>query len=158
MIDYSIKQECLARGIKYEANSKDEEIRKIVETVCRFWAPPSLNPLMPPPHSTGGAVDVTFIDAKNNELEMGGSIDEIGEVSEPDFYLWASRLDSSSNFNLFHSRRVLLASVMRKAGFVQHPNEWWHFSYGDQLWAWMTKSNSAIYGLCSFEGSKAIMT
>ena len=40
-------------------------------------------------------------------------------------------------------------SVMLKAGFVQHPNEWWHFSYGDQLWAWKNKTAFAIYGLCS---------
>jgi D-alanyl-D-alanine dipeptidase len=29
-----------------------------------------------------------------------------------------------------------LAEVMATAGFQQHPNEWWHFSLGDQLWAW----------------------
>ena len=28
---------------------------------------------------------------------------------------------------------------MTKFGFAQHPNEWWHFSYGDQLWAWKNK-------------------
>jgi D-alanyl-D-alanine dipeptidase len=47
---------------------------------------------------------------------------------------------------LFHQRRSLLAAVMQQAGFAQHPNEWWHFSYGDQLWAWRTGGQQAIYG------------
>ena len=36
--------------------------------------------------------------------------------------------------------------AMNQAGFVQHPCEWWHFSFGDQLWAWYTKSDAAFYG------------
>jgi len=36
---------------------------------------------------------------------------------------------------------------MTKFGFAQHPNEWWHFSYGDQLWAWKNKKANAIYGI-----------
>jgi len=36
--------------------------------------------------------------------------------------------------------------IMTKFGFTQHPNEWWHFSYGDQLWAWKNKKENAIYG------------
>jgi D-alanyl-D-alanine dipeptidase len=26
---------------------------------------------------------------------------------------------------------------MTAAGFRRHPQEWWHFSLGDQLWAWL---------------------
>jgi D-alanyl-D-alanine dipeptidase len=26
---------------------------------------------------------------------------------------------------------------MATAGFKRHLNEWWHFSYGDQIWAWL---------------------
>ncbi|WP_413325826.1 M15 family metallopeptidase [Synechococcus sp. MIT S9503] len=34
---------------------------------------------------------------------------------------------------------------MTEAGFARHPNEWWHFSHGDQLWAWQRKMDEAIY-------------
>ena len=44
---------------------------------------------------------------------------------------------------------------MKQAGFVQHPNEWWHFSYGDQLWSWLSKESNAIYG-AAFAVSKDI--
>ena len=26
---------------------------------------------------------------------------------------------------------------MTNAGFKRHPGEWWHFSLGDQMWAWL---------------------
>ena len=51
-----------------------------------------------------------------------------------------------SKYQVFHKRRSLLLSVMNQAGFVQHPNEWWHFSYGDQLWAWVSHMSKAHYG------------
>jgi D-alanyl-D-alanine dipeptidase len=38
---------------------------------------------------------------------------------------------------------------MESQGFAQHPNEWWHFSYGDQLWAWQRSQSEAIYGRAS---------
>ena len=47
---------------------------------------------------------------------------------------------------IWNSRRNLLREVMNKFGFAQHPNEWWHFSYGDQLWAWKNKKANALYG------------
>lgn len=47
---------------------------------------------------------------------------------------------------LYCDRRRLLAAVMTHAGFVQHPNEWWHFSWGDQLWAWLKGEPHAHYG------------
>ena len=56
--------------------------------------------------------------------------------------------------HVWQSRRDLLANVMRKAGFVRHPHEWWHFSYGDQLWAWKKNISTAIYGSCTPSESK----
>ena len=47
---------------------------------------------------------------------------------------------------LWHGRRQLLRDAMGAAGFAQHPNEWWHFSQGDQLWAWRSNQAEAIYG------------
>ena len=47
---------------------------------------------------------------------------------------------------IWNSRRNLLRKIMTKFGFAQHPNEWWHFSYGDQLWAWKNKKANALYG------------
>ena len=102
--------------------------------VYRLWAAPSLDPTMPPPHSTGAAVDVIIVDQQGITLEMGGNIDELSERSHPDYYLSASDGKSQQ----YHGNRQLLNRAMTNAGFQRHPEEWWHFSLGDQMWAWLT--------------------
>lgn len=46
------------------------------EHASELWAPPTDNPYVPPPHSTGAAVDLTIVDAFGNELDMGSPIDD----------------------------------------------------------------------------------
>ena len=145
MVDYVIQQQCKIKGIDPLDLTQNIYLKKVVDEVSNFWAPPSLNSSTPPPHSTGAAVDLTLIDKDESPLDMGGEIDAIGSFSSPDYYAKHSNLDSSL-FSLYHSRRSLLRLVMESSGFVQHPNEWWHFSFGDQLWAWRCNSSEAIYG------------
>jgi len=114
----------------------------ILEKVEKFWAYPSYDCGCPPPHSTGGALDVCLSDKNGNLVEMGSKVDQMDETSNPDFYA-NKKNEEAINWN---SRRNLLREIMTKFGFAQHPNEWWHFSYGDQLWAWKNKKENAIYG------------
>ncbi|WP_320664368.1 M15 family metallopeptidase [Prochlorococcus sp. MIT 1223] len=156
MIDYSINEQCRLRGVNPHKSLDNSDYQQIVKDVSKFWAPPSLDLNMPPPHSTGGAVDLTLIDLEGKLLDMGGDIDEIGPVSSPEYYGKNVIPYKTNDSSLFHQRRSLLSHVMKQAGFVQHPNEWWHFSYGDQLWAWTKNFPNAIYGVCSGE-SKSFM-
>ena len=155
MFNYTIQEICRSKGIDINNLSLDTDINEVIEEVSRFWAKPTSNPLTPPPHSTGAAIDLTLADMSGKPLDFGGEIDFIGVESTPDFYKNSYSGISSSKNQTFHSRRTLLFSVMEKAEFVQHPNEWWHFSYGDQLWSWVRKKNNAIYG-ASPEVSKDI--
>ena len=143
------------KGINIDDLSRKGDITDVIEEVGRFWAKPSFNPLTPPPHSTGSAIDLTLADLTGNPLDLGGEIDFIGAESNPDFYKKDNLGMRCSKHQVFHSRRSLLFSVMGQAGFVQHPNEWWHFSYGDQLWSWLSKKGNAIYG-AAVEVSKDI--
>jgi zinc D-Ala-D-Ala dipeptidase len=102
------------------------------QQVYRIWAVPSLDLATPPPHSTGGAIDLTIADETGNSLNLGGEIDELSERSQPDYY----QSDRSSDARQYHYYRQLLDRVMVEAGFFRHPGEWWHFSLGDQMWAW----------------------
>jgi len=155
MFDYTIKETCKSRGIDISNLSSNGGINNVVEEVSRFWAKPSHDPLTPPPHSTGAAIDLTLADINCKPLDLGGDIDFIGPESKPDFYEKNSFGKPNSKHLVFHNRRTLLFSVMKKAGFAQHPYEWWHFSYGDQLWSWLNNKSSAIYGAV-FEVSKDI--
>jgi D-alanyl-D-alanine dipeptidase len=144
MVRHAIREECRQQGIDPDLPSP---VREAVERqVGRFWAPPSADPATPPPHSTGAAVDLTLADDDGRPLEMGGAIDAIGPVSEPDHHAAAAAADPGCPAARWHQRRRLLAEVMASAGFARHPNEWWHFSHGDQLWAWLRGEERAIYG------------
>ena len=146
MFNYTIQEICKSKGIDINDLSVNGGIHDVIEEVGRFWAKPSFDPLTPPPHSTGAAIDLTLADMTTKPLDLGGEIDFIGPESSPDFYKNDSLKMSYSKHHIFQDRRSLLFSVMERAGFVQHPNEWWHFSYGDQLWSWLTKKGNAIYG------------
>ena len=86
-------------------------------------------------HQTGGAVDLTLCDSNGTPLDMGSEY----PVKCPEM-LTSYRLSPMVN-----ERRRLLCNVMRKEGFANYPGEWWHFSYGDQLWAAYRHKPCAIY-------------
>ncbi|MGB2926862.1 MAG: M15 family metallopeptidase [Limnothrix sp.] len=136
MVDYTFAQ------LKGDRQLDGRETEKIWEKVYQFWAAPSDNLETPPPHSTGAAVDLTIVRDSGLVLDMGGEIDEIGDRSHPDYYADSPKPVEQH----YHANRVLLRTVMAKAGFVQHKNEWWHFSYGDQMWAWQKGKAIAHYG------------
>ena len=144
MVDYSFTQLVESKGLKVDSLSEEQK-NSLMAEVMKFWAIPSHDPKMPPPHSTGAAIDVTFY--RNHaegeiSVNMGSPIDEISDRSLPNYF--ANSIDSLEME--FHCDRELLNEVMTHSGFQQHPNEWWHFSYGDQLWAWISNEKTAIYG------------
>ncbi|WKT80744.1 MULTISPECIES: M15 family metallopeptidase [unclassified Thermosynechococcus] len=138
MVAHTFATLCQERG--YDAQQLEPAIaREIWQQVDQFWAVPSSDPQQPPPHSTGAAVDLTLADPAGHPFEMGGVIDEVSERSFPDFY---DRHPEQANAACFSQRRKILYQAMRYAGFQRHPNEWWHFSLGDQLWAWQTQQQT----------------
>lgn len=86
-------------------------------------------------HRTGGAVDVRLV-ANGREAPCGSGWMEFGagtpshaEVGE----------EEARN-------RAILHRAMKAAGFANYPAEWWHFAYGDRLWAAYRARRRAIYG------------
>lgn len=148
MVNHAIREECAVRGV--DPSRPSMERQAVISAVARFWAPPSEDPSKPPPHSTGGAVDLSLVDQVGALVAMGSPIDAIGSVSEPEhFRRQAEALDPGPERDqalAFQTHRDLLKQAMETAGFAQHPNEWWHFSWGDQLWAWRTGIPQAHYG------------
>ena len=138
MVEHSIADLCRERGVELTSG---DAFDRVVADVGRFWAAPSRDPATPPPHSTGAAVDLTLSSREGIPLEMGGEIDAIGAISEPEHYAGQEDPDA----RCWHQRRQLLADVMDASGFAQHPNEWWHYSFGDQLWAWRKGAAVAVY-------------
>ena len=141
MFNRAFSLEC--KKLDIDASIKNmKSYPSIMKNVEKFWAYPSFDEKCPPPHSTGGALDVCLSDINGNAIEMGSDIDQMDETSKPDFFENVNNEEAV----IWNSRRNLLKEIMTAFGFVQHPNEWWHFSYGDQLWAWKNKKTNALYG------------
>ncbi|WAL61114.1 M15 family metallopeptidase [Thermocoleostomius sinensis] len=131
MVNYSFAQVVADQGLRLDELTEAQRER-CWQQVYQFWAVPSSDPTTPPPHSTGAAIDVTLVDAIGAVVDMGSPIDEMTPRSYPNYF--ADQVGGSR----FHQHRQLLRHSMEFAGFRQHPREWWHFSWGDQLWAWLS--------------------
>lgn len=82
-------------------------------------------------HNYGAAVDVGIIGDNDVLLEMGTPFDFFGELSEPkkeQQFILDGTLSKQSLTN-----RLLLRSVMLKAGFATITTEWWHFNSTTKL-------------------------
>jgi D-alanyl-D-alanine dipeptidase len=132
MVNYAFQELVQDQGLDAQNLSPEQE-QRLWDQVGQFWAEPSPDPTMPPPHSTGAAVDVTLVDGEDTPVDMGSPIDELSPRSYPDHFAQ----DPSPEAQQYHGARLLLRQVMVGAGFCNHPQEWWHFSYGDQRWAWL---------------------
>ena len=93
------------------------------------------NPDVYSPHTTGGAVDLTIVDNLDVRLDMG---------IRPGYGPW-DRSDYQDLTDEQRTNRVLLKKIMSEVGFVNYPLEWWHWSYGDKYWGYVT-GNKSIYG------------
>ena len=83
-------------------------------------------------HQTGGAVDVTLVDSRGRALDMGG-----------EYLIFDAHTPTRAVKN---TNREMLCRAMTVAGFQNYPREWWHFSYGDKIWAAYSRAPHAIYG------------
>lgn len=106
---------------------------RCVQETSVFVAPP----IGVPPHSTGAAIDITLMTTDGVELDMGSNLNE--SYSEACFT--DALVSYSSRFH-----RNLLIKVLQEQGFVNYPAEWWHWSYGDRYWAFVSGAPQALYG------------
>jgi D-alanyl-D-alanine dipeptidase len=109
---------------------------KLKRTVNRFTAP--IHGKVPPPHSTGGAVDVVL----GNEEKLPLDVTSPYKRDDPHGFLTAAQgLSEEAAKN-----RTLLCRTMHEAGLTNYPSEYWHYSYGDQGWAYRGGHPHAVYG------------
>lgn len=91
-----------------------------------FVAVPTENPLTPPAHATGGAVDLTLA-WQGQPLALGTPFDAFTEEAA------AAYLEGSSSPSA--ALRRVLHWAMAGEGFIPYRMEWWHYEYGTPRWA-----------------------
>jgi D-alanyl-D-alanine dipeptidase len=94
-----------------------------------------------PPHSTGAAVDLEVITPQGKLVDMGMSVKD-WNIVEPEVCFTVT----TAIPKIAREHRKILAAAMKTQGFVNYATEWWHYSYGDQYWAYHRKIKKALYG------------
>lgn len=90
-----------------------------------------------PPHVCAAAVDVDVLDNTTGQLlDFGSKLNDDNEKS----YLYYPNLTQEQKDN-----RLMLVTAMLDTGMASCMPEWWHFSYGDQIWAWFYSEENSLY-------------
>ncbi len=77
---------------------------------------------------------------------MGSIFDDVTALAHRDHFESNGTKAMAFSDEEARANRRLLHWIMTDAGFIGHPDEWWHFSYGDQLWAKLSGAPAALYG------------
>lgn len=119
---------------------------ELAAEVQNYWAAPSSGAKAPSPHSTGGAVDLTVRWRGGDPLWMGSLFDDASPLAH------TARFEAETDEEAFsfsneeaRANRRLLYWLMVENGFASNPSEWWHFSFGDQMWAKLRNEPEALY-------------
>lgn len=110
----------------------------LADLVADYVAYPCADPARPAPHTTGGAVDLTLC-RDGVPLDMGTDFDDATPRA------WVDDLERHPKNPAARDNRRLLYHAMVGAGFASYRCEWWHFSYGERLWA-METGHIPLYG------------
>jgi zinc D-Ala-D-Ala dipeptidase len=97
-----------------------------------------------PPHSAGPAADVTPLPDNVRELDMGSTPGDTPPSNENRNFTHSRRVTTAAR-----CRRVMLVNAMTQVGFENYPAEWWHWSYGDQHWAYRRRRRTSFHGSVS---------
>ncbi len=121
---------------RLEALDPELSVRESFQLASRYVSPPTIAP-----HVSGAAIDLTLVDSQRTPVDMGTPVNATPEDSAGACYSGAGNISSQAR----HHRRML-ATALEEAGLVNYPTEWWHWSYGDRYWAFVTDQPAAIYG------------
>jgi len=109
-------------------------------------------------HSTGAAVDLTWLEPSGSPLAMGGEIDASLRFQSRITTPKAARRSQQPKPPSGTIRRCLLGrGRWPVAGFQQPSLEWWAFQlWADQLWAWaFPAAKPPVYGRWLAQGLRA---
>lgn len=92
-----------------------------------------------PSHCCGSAVDVDLFDTTTHKLvDFGSQVNTPSDIS----FLHSSDISREQ-----YANRMTLLGAMLGAGFAPSFVEWWHYSYGDTVWAYFTGEPESLYGI-----------
>ncbi len=124
----SFAHQKLLRDIRVKIIQKEHPKKSLDEiiTVVSYFTAPEEESM----HSTGGAVDALIYDLKKDAVMDFGNNDGLHLELNKTCYPFHPDITPQVTKN-----RELLISLFDKEDFVVDPKEYWHFDYGNVIWA-----------------------
>lgn len=94
-------------------------------------------------HHCGGAIDVTLAYRNGSLVNMGTPYPSFSMSADwhKKFMMLSEEITPEEQAN-----RLILRSAMESEGFVWYPGEWWHYCWGDRMWAVYSERPECFYG------------
>jgi D-alanyl-D-alanine dipeptidase len=124
---------------KFKTENPDWSDEYIEQQVCLLVAKPA--PLAN--HHCGGAVDVTLFFTDGTPVDMGTPY-----ITAEDMTYWHKKFPMLSEeiTDEQKANRKILRDAMETEDFVWYPGEWWHYCWGDRMWAVYSNQQECCYG------------
>lgn len=139
-----IQHRMYLRSLDYWRERHPEWSEAAVRRVANRFTAPINHPKVPPPHSTGGALDIGLRYADGSRCDFHTPFERADPRSFP--------TDAKGLSREARQHRDLLRSVLREVDITNYPSEYWHFSYGDQGWAYRGGHDHAVYASIEPQG------
>lgn len=120
----------------YQKKYPEKSNIEIKETISYFIAPPAMSM-----HATGGAVDALIYDKLEDCVMDFGTNNGLEINLSKECYPYHPDISAKAKKN-----RALLISLFEDEDFVCDLKEYWHFDYGNVIWAIEKEKEYAIYG------------
>ncbi|RBW55674.1 hypothetical protein DS884_15030 [Tenacibaculum sp. E3R01] len=121
----------------FEKEHPEKSYDEVKEIVSYFIAPPSKSM-----HATGGSIDALIYDITKNCVMDFGTNQGYDIVLSKKCYPYHPEISEEAKKN-----RALLIGLFEGEGFVCDPKEYWHFDYGNVIWAIEKEKDFALYGI-----------
>lgn len=94
-------------------------------------------------HNCGGAIDVALVHLDGKLLDFGTLYpsEAMGVEWYEKFKMFSNKITEEQKTN-----RKILREAMETENFVWYPGEWWHYCWGDRMWAVYSKKTECFYG------------
>ena len=124
--------------VKYLLKEHPEKSTDEINELVRHFIAPSDKSM----HSTGGAVDGLIYDLKNDCVMDFGTNRGLDIDLNEKCFPYHPDISTTAKAN-----RKLLINLFEKEGFVCDNKEYWHFDYGNAVWATKMGKKHAFYNI-----------